>query len=92
MLVAPNWDLSGLEGKGLFDWVGEGGIGEPVKVFGRGGAGGADDDTLLNKEDAELAKLHKVEEAAVAEDDDEEEEVLGGIEPSLRVVSGSTGL
>jgi len=81
-----------LEGKGLFDWEGEAGTGEPVKVFGRGGAGGGVDDTLLNKDDAELAKLHKLEGAADEEDDEEEEEVLGGIEPSLRVVNGSTGL
>lgn len=91
MLVAPNWDLSSLEGKGLllFGWGDEGGMGEPVLVFGRGG-GVADP---FNKEDAEVAKLHKVEEAADDEDVDDEEETLGGIDPSfLRAVNGSTGL
>jgi len=112
-LVAPNWDLSTLlvavvvEGKGmLLDWEGEeGGMGEPVYVFGRGGGGGGgdddvavvvDDDTLFNKEVAEEAKLHKVEEAVdeEAKDDEEEKEVLDGIiDPSLlKVVNGSTGL
>ena len=91
MLVAPNcnWDLSSLEG----DWEGEEGMGEPVKVFGRGGDGTDDDlDTLFNKDVAEEAILHKDEEAADEEDEDEEEEVLGGKDPSLRVVNGSTGL
>jgi hypothetical protein len=96
VLVAPNWDLSSLEdGRGLFDWEGEGGMGEPVKVFGRGGGGGdTTDDTPFNKEVAEVAKLHNDEEAADGEDedDDDEGEVLGGIDPSLRVVNGSTGL
>ena len=93
-----------MEGKGLLlDWEGEeGGMGEPVKVFGSGGGVGttaADDDdvdTLFNKEVAEEAKLHKVEavdEEEVDKDDgDDEKEVLDGIHPSLRVVNGSTGL
>ena len=93
-----------VEGKGLLlDWEGEeGGMGEPVKVFGSGGGvrtAAADDvvDTLFNKEVAEEAKLHKVEEAVDEEevdkdDGDDEKEVLDGIHPSLRVVNGSTGL
>ena len=76
-------------------------MGEPVNVFGSGGGVGtaaADDvDTLFNKEVAEEAKLHKVEEAVDDEevdkdDGDDEKEVLDGIHPSLRVVNGSTGL
>ena len=93
-----------VEGKGLLlDWEGEeGGMGEPVNVFGSGGGVGttaAADvvvDTLFNKEVAEEAKLHKVEEAVDEEvdkdDGDDEKEVLDGIHPSLRVVNGSTGL
>ena len=112
-MLAPNWDLSTLlvvveEGKGmLVDWEGEeGGIGEPVYVFGRGGGGTDDgddvvvvvvvddDDTLFSKEVAEEAKLHNVEEA-VDEEEEKEEEILDGmLNPSLRerVVNGSTGL
>ena len=90
MLLAPNWDLSSLEDD-AFGWEGEGGMGEPEKVLGRGGGGGTDDvDTLFNKEEAEVVKLHKVEEAA-----DDEDEAAEGIDPSisfLLVVNGSTGL
>ena len=110
-MLAPNWDLSTLlvvvEGKGmLLDWEGEeGGIGEPVYVFGRGGGGTDDgddvvvvvvvddDDTLFNKDVADEAKLHNVEEAV--DDEEEKEEILDGmLNPSLRerVVNGSTGL
>ena len=94
-----------VEGKGLLlDWEGEeGGMGEPVNVFGSGGGVGttAADvvvvDTPFNKEVAEEAKLHNVEEAVDDEEvdkdnGDDEKEVLDGIHPSLRVVNGSTGL
>jgi hypothetical protein len=36
---------------------------------------------LFNKEDTEVAKLHKVEE--IADDEDDEDDALGGIDPSL---------
>ena len=88
MLVAPNWDLSSL--LEVVDWEDEGGMGEPVLVFGIGGGGV--DETLFSKEVAEVAKLHKVEDAADEDDDEDGEEVLGGIDLSLSVVNGSTGL
>ena len=69
-------------------------MGEPVKVFGKGGGGGVVvDDTLFNREEADVAILHRVEEAA--DDVADEEEALDAIDPSLsflRVVNGSTGL
>lgn len=62
-------------------------MGDPEYVLGSGGGGseGVDDDTLLIKEDAEVAKLHIVEEPAV--DGEDEDDGLG-----TSLVRGSTGL
>lgn len=70
-------------------------MGDPEWVLGRGGGGSEVDDALFSKEDAEVAKLHKVEEFADDEEDDEDKEVLTDIGPFssfLSIDKGSTGL